>query len=193
MTRDVTVYKRPRGNKNIVTDRNTSDDGGVNANPHKVSQNWRFFSLTAVLSTDRRALMQVAVPAENRSLIHRDVKGVPEVEPRSDLSGTSYLQAASLLQTVKQQTPNGIARAMRLTEGEEESGQMIGQRQSICSRTATIEAPPPEKNFIVKTIASFQFARSKCDYCRRIIASQASAGKPARRSPASPANPCVSC
>lgn len=73
MTRDVTVYKRPRGNKNIVTDRNTSDDGGVNANPHTVSQNWRFFSLTAVLSTDRRALMQVAVRAENRSLIHRDV------------------------------------------------------------------------------------------------------------------------
>ncbi len=192
MTRDVTVYKRPRGNKNIVTDRNTSDDGGVSANPHTVSQNWRFFSLTAVLSTDRRALMQVAVRAENRSLIHRDVKGVPEVEPRSDLSGTSYLQAASLLQTVKQQTPNGVARAMRLTEDEEESGQMIGQRRSICSRTATIEAPP-EKNFIVKTIASFQFARSKCDYCRRIIASQASAGKPARRSPASPANPCASC
>lgn len=52
MARDVTVYKRPRGDKGIVTDRNTSDDGGVYANPHTVSQNWRAFSLTAVLLTN---------------------------------------------------------------------------------------------------------------------------------------------
>ena len=54
MARDVTVYKRTRGEKNIVTDRNTSGDGGVYANPHTVSQNWRAFSLTAVLLTNDR-------------------------------------------------------------------------------------------------------------------------------------------
>lgn len=54
MARDVSVYKRTRGDKNIVTDRNTSDDGGVYANPHTVSQNWRAFSLTAVLLTNDR-------------------------------------------------------------------------------------------------------------------------------------------
>lgn len=91
MARDVTVYKRPRGNKNIVTDRNTSDDGGVNANPHTVSQNWRFFSLTAVLSTDRRALMQVAIRTDDGQLVNRDVEGVPEVKPRSYLRATRHL------------------------------------------------------------------------------------------------------
>lgn len=152
MAGDIAVHICPRGDEDVVTDCNTSDDGGVYADPHTVSQNWRAFSLAAVLLTDCHALMQIAVRADNGGLIHRDVEGMPEVEPRSDFSGASYLQAISLLQTMKQQTPNEIARAMRLAEGEEESERMIGQRRSVCSITAPIEAPPPPR----KTLSSRQ-------------------------------------
>lgn len=95
MAGDVAVHICTRGNEDIVTDRNASDDNGINADPHAVSQNGYAFSLATVLLADGHALMQVAVRADDGGFVNRDVEGVPEIEPRTDLSSTSYLQAIS--------------------------------------------------------------------------------------------------
>lgn len=91
MAGDIAVHIRPRGDKNIVTDCNAPDDRGVYADPHAVSQNRRAFSLTTVLLANSHALVQAAVRTDDGQLVNRDVEGVPEVKPRSDLRATRYL------------------------------------------------------------------------------------------------------
>lgn len=76
MAGDVAVHICTRGNEDIVTDRNASDDDGVNADPHAVSQNGRAFSLAAVLLTYSRTFMQVAVRANDGGFVNRNVEGV---------------------------------------------------------------------------------------------------------------------
>ena len=91
MAGDIAVHIRPWSDEYIVADRNGPDDGGVYADPHAVSQNGRAFSLTTVLLTDRHALVQISVRTNDGQLVNRDVEGVPEVKPRSDLRATRYL------------------------------------------------------------------------------------------------------
>lgn len=143
MAGDVAVHICTRGNEDIVTDRNSSDDDCINADPHAVSQNGCALSLATVLLAYGHALMQVAVRADDGGFVNRDVEGVPEIEPRANLSSASNLKAISLPQTVKQQAPDGVARTLRLAEDDEEPERMVGQERSACSVTEPIKAPPP--------------------------------------------------
>lgn len=102
MTGDIAVHIRPWSDEYIVADRNGPDDGCVYANPYTIPQNGCAFSLASILLTNGHALMEVAVRADDGSFVNRDVEGVPEIEPRADLSSTSNLQAISLPKTVKQ-------------------------------------------------------------------------------------------
>lgn len=76
MAGDVAVHICTRGNEDIVSDRNVSDDDGINADPNAVSQNRRAFSLAAVLLADGHALMQVAVCANDGGFVNRNVERV---------------------------------------------------------------------------------------------------------------------
>lgn len=96
MAGDIAVHICTRGNEDIVADRNASDDDGVNADPYAVSQNGCAFSLATVLLAYGHALMQVAVRADDGGFVNGDVEGMPEIEPRPDLSSSSNLQAISL-------------------------------------------------------------------------------------------------
>ncbi len=77
MAGDVTVHICTRGNEDIVSNRNASDDSSVYANPHAVSQDGSSFSLAAVLLSYSRTFMQVAVRADDGGFVNRDVEGVP--------------------------------------------------------------------------------------------------------------------
>ena len=102
MAGDIAVHIRPWSDEDIVADRNGPDDGGVYADPDTIPQNGRAFPLATILLTNGHTLVQVAVRTDDGGLVHRDVKGVPEVEPRSDLSGTSYLKPISPTQAMDQ-------------------------------------------------------------------------------------------
>lgn len=96
MAGDIAVHVRSRGNEDIVPDRDASDDGGIYADPYAISQNGCAFSLASIFLTNGHALMQVTVRADDGGLVDRDVEGVSEVEPWTDLSSASYLQAVFL-------------------------------------------------------------------------------------------------
>lgn len=96
MVGDVAVHICTRGNEDVVADRDASNDGGIYASPNAISQNGRAFSPATVLLANRHALVQIAVRTDDGSFVNRDVEGVPEIEPRSDLSSSSNLQAISL-------------------------------------------------------------------------------------------------
>lgn len=93
MAGDVAVHIGPRRDKNVVANRNPADNGGVCADPYAISQGGRTPPLAAVFLANRHSLMQVAVRSDDDGLVNRDVKGVAEVEPGSDLRVAANFQA----------------------------------------------------------------------------------------------------
>ena len=85
VARNIAVHVRPRGNKDIISHRNSADQGRVDAYPDAIPYNRGSIAFPAVLLADGHALMQVAIRADDSSRVHRDVVSVAKVKARSDI------------------------------------------------------------------------------------------------------------